>query len=507
MSWSDSSYGSGVLRRRGGVEDSLPTYVREDKYGKKWSRNYQLYIVILAALILLPISYYWFSNAKVKFADSRRTSTVVNSDTKKNRNTLNKKVSGFVNQKKVGAKNPGPTKPGNNSSLGNIVVLSYQVHPGASALVQIISETYDLTNARSIFSRRFWDEGLDLPTSESSVRDSKSEDALIHYEKVIGYISARMARPAGFRNKIVEVEVVDAWRNGLSLQALLTALRDYGGVTHVIKVSRNPVHMEVAAEALNHFGRRMEGIMPHDEFCEAQRGRYEISGRLAVEQAVAMGRGLTQASGIESISQMGLSYEADIARDLDHVMHSIGSFLGLKSMPASHKQHTKLPKSCELSSILVNYADLHCELGGSPLHWMVQDNADETAITSSKKQPLSFEDTLGSAQLYASTWLRDGRHEMQAARCASKRSKQELVEVEKVVGRCAHGGHTEVCRGHGRVTEHVCRKILETSGCDVMTFRDSDVVGDCYLHMSSQPDYWEGDCPSPDYHGRLIARK
>jgi hypothetical protein len=71
-----------------------------------------------------------------------------------------------------------------------------------------------------------------------------------------------------------------------------------------------------------------------------------------------------------------------------------------------------------------------------------------------------------------------------------------LFPIEKKLTRCGHGGHTDICRGMGKLREYDCIQIMKLTqeqkdkGCNLMTYTN----GECYLHDTKQTDYWEGDC-------------
>eukprot|EP01042_Synura_sphagnicola_P006113 gene6113-7804_t len=105
----------------------------------------------------------------------------------------------------------------------------------------------------AIFSRRYWDEGLRLPPALSSVTEYPASKA--HLLKIEEYIKARLGvkAPSGKR-KLIELEMGDAWSNGVSLSWLLESLRRYGNVTTVLKLNRNILRQLLVSEAVRRFG-------------------------------------------------------------------------------------------------------------------------------------------------------------------------------------------------------------------------------------------------------------
>jgi hypothetical protein len=76
-------------------------------------------------------------------------------------------------------------------------------------------------------------------------------------------------------------------------------------------------------------------------------------------------------------------------------------------------------------------------------------------------------------------------------------------KITKHMNRCGHGGHTDICKGYGKLKEYMCNKllVLSNNNCSSLTYLSN---GECYLHNEYNNDYWEGECQhSSSYHGYI----
>lgn len=389
--------------------------------------------------------------------------------------------------------------------LGNIVILSYRGHVGANVIANMLSDSYAITNLNAIFSRRYWDEGLNLPVTDISVGNYSHHQIIMQ-----NYIASKLHRAANDPVKVVEVEVADAWSNGVTLEWLLNTLHVHGGVSHVIKIVRNPVRVQMAVDFAQHFSREHntnEAQHLHDMDCDYQKHLFEVTGGQAIEIALAMSTGFadTQRPIFSALRQLGLSYERDLLPGTEIGLQKVLQFLGLHQSPAAATPPVQFPHSCPLSVMLHNYEMLKCELTGTPLEWVT---ADTEVLGSRVLSESDFEDSVLSGKSFAAAgWMQEARLRTVNAKCEAQQTEEQrlhanddLAPINKVPGHCAHGGHTDSCWGHGKVSEYVCRKIFEASGCGVMTYKAD---GECYMHMSDQSDFWVGQCELPSYHATL----
>lgn len=543
----------GMLRRRG-ADTVLPVYAADDeKKGKQKSIMSNPFVLMGVAATIILFGIYVFlprSNSNVKNVQSRKEDdsiknanfatedylrekdSIISSrsldessrqskmqdrrDMSSKRRTERDERRAIFEKKKVDAN-------ANNASprvakvpkvpfqpvegLGNVVILSYRGHVGGSLISNMLSDSFSFNNLHSIFSRAYWTEGMNLPVTDASVGNYS------HHELIMqNYIASKLHRSPKEPVKVTEVEVADAWSNGVSVDWLLDALHVHGGVTHIIKLVRNPVRVQMAVDFAQHFSREddaSEAKHLHDMDCNYQKHLFEVTGGQAIEIAMSMSKGFadTLHARLSSLKQLGLSYEGDLLSGPEQGLQKVQQFLGLRTTPAVAPEAVALPHSCPLSVMLHNYDMLQCELAGSPLEWVTADT--ETPGS----RPLSetdFEDSVLSGKAFASSgWMQEARQRTVNAKCEAQQSEEqrkhaddELQPLNKVSGHCGHGGHTDSCWGHGKVSEFVCRKIFEASGCGVMTYKaDSE----CYMHMADQADFWIGLCDAPGYHATIVS--
>ena len=531
MGWKDSSASIGILRRRSSNDDNiLPTH-RDIKAGGKFQANgiliyfgFIFVFIFLLAIVLLSFPSHKARQDKlfnvnekssgaqkdrvtntVKYESEDFESNSIDSKTKlsaheydsrhrpKNYHEKPKVGKLIQTESKSAASVPNDSlNVGASTLVGNIVLLSYRINTESSNVANLLANNFGFHSGFPIFSRRFWDEGLRLPPIESSA--SLSPASTQQRARMEAYIKARLrSADGGVVRRLVEVEVGDAWGNGVSVSWLLNALRVYGGVTHAVLLSRNSIRLQLWSEGMERF----DGAYP-TMTCEQLKQLFEIDAHTAVNLAVFQSRAFAEAAVVSSLPQLGLSYEADfIKSDASSAVSQVANLLGLTPRAGADRM-VPPTRQCPLSEQLHNYPMLQCMLAGSPLSWIVQDveNSEQLAA-------LNFRDGLEAVKEYHRSW--EMEQPLVATRCKAQLQEKdarnlEQVPVDVVKGRCAHGGHSEGCRGHGAVSEFVCKKIFESSSCDVMTYT---AAGECYMHSSDKDDFWIGECVAPAYYATL----
>lgn len=212
---------------------------------------------------------------------------------------------------------------------------------------------------------------------------------------------------------------------------------------------------------------------------------------------------LDVAADLNQLQQLGLSYETDILLDPTIAYNKIIQFL--KFLPGKTIPFLPLPRPlCPLKICLYNYKELQCIFQGSPLQYLVSEKDSQIGVTSSGALALDFDDVLASSREYLKSWIERGQQQVAITKCEAQLIEKNtqfdnLPELDSIQKRCAHGGHTDTCRGYGHVSEFVCRRIFLSSECDIMTFKNGQ---ECYMHMSDKEDFWMGDCDPPSYHAK-----
>lgn len=146
---------------------------------------------------------------------------------------------------------------------------------------------------------------------------------------------------------------------------------------------------------------------------------------------------------------VGTSYESNIQPQFLQTLNSILKFIwdgslfpqGIQQLQTPYIPHTK----CNMENELINFKELECMLGSSPIRWVIYDH---------EKNYLSFDLILQSGDDFRE-WVRKD-DPMITNKCKIKTEKdmkilKELTKFNKLqkrVGRCGHGGHTQVQYTH-----------------------------------------------------------
>jgi len=280
---------------------------------------------------------------------------------------------------------------------------------------------------------------------------------------------------------MVHVQMFDAWTNDVSIRWLMEALRDVGGVTHMVVLTRNPLRAKISDIA----GTRFQHIITPSITCADQKFLYDISRSEAVEMAVSQHSGIREAMSVPGIQSIGFTYEHDVLPSHLSTLSKIATFLWDSArgrVPAPIEVDDAAYRTqmgdCVLNQMIYNFKELHCTLTFTALGWMVDSDGSYT-----------FERIMELGDDFKN-WVseeKDGTKTqklLNPALCRVTANHQEVQDstlaVRKHSRRCGHGGHTAVCDGYGQMKSFMCSRLLAlTNGqCDSFTYSS----GNCYLH-------------------------
>jgi hypothetical protein len=324
-----------------------------------------------------------------------------------------------------------------------------------------------------------------------------SENSVRWQENIISRIEQTFEGYGPTRRKMVHVRMFDAWTNDVSITWLIQALRDVGGVSHMIFLTRNPLRAKVSDIAST----RYEHIITSSITCDDQIFLYDIPRSEAIEMAVSQHSGFREALSVDRIKSIGFTYEHDILPNHLGTLKNIAEFL----WDSSHSLMTSPEKvdnsayrtqlgACSLEKLIYNFKELHCTLSNTALGWMVD-----------AEPSYSFDRIMELGDEFKN-WMDEQKGSVKTQKLldpvicrvmANYREVQDsTLAIRKHSRRCGHGGHTHVCDGYGPMKSFMCSRLLALSNgqCDSFTYTG----GQCYLHDETVGDYWEGDCESTD---------
>ena len=387
-------------------------------------------------------------------------------------------------------------------NYGNIVIFSLHGQVGSESLMNSLHQQYGFQDGGHLYLDDIHNskEG----EGEGQVGDEDEwgiHDATVNSELWQENIVARLERTfqgygsRDFRRKVVEVRMSDAWTNDVSITWLIEALRDVGGVTHMVLLMRNPLRAKISDIART----RYKHIITPSVKCHEQTYLYDVGRSEAIEMAVAQHSGFREALSVGGIEAIGLTYEHDILPDHMSSLKRIANFLwdpgsGLLPDPVevNPSSYFTVLGECELNRMIYNFKELNCLLSNTGLKWMV--NSDES---------YNFGDIMELGDQFKN-WVSEQRGGLKTQKlmnpllCRVVADHQDVenaaLAVRKHSRRCGHGGHSPVCAGYGPMKSFMCSRLLALSNgqCDSFTYTN----GNCYLHDETASDFWEGDCES-----------
>jgi hypothetical protein len=378
---------------------------------------------------------------------------------------------------------------------GNIIFFSFHGRVGSVSLLNALHQQYG------------YQDGGQLVLDDIHNRTTKDDEEWGHHdatensEQWQSNIIARVQKTftgygaRDFRRKMVHVRMIDAWTNDVSITWLIKALRDVGGVTHMVFLTRNPLRAKISDIASTRF----KHIITPSITCDDQKFLYDIGRVEAIEMAVSQHSGIREALSVEGIKSIGFTYEHDISPNHLGTLGDIAAFLWDRAtgrMPVPNEVDDSTYQTqigdCALNKMIYNFKELHCTLTNTALGWMVDADGSYT-FDRIMELGDEFKDWIsGEKQGINSPKL------INPVICRITANHQEVQDstlaVRKHSRRCGHGGHTPVCNGYGQMKSFMCSRLLAlTNGqCDSFTYSS----GNCYLHDETIDDFWEGDCDS-----------
>jgi hypothetical protein len=379
---------------------------------------------------------------------------------------------------------------------GNIVLFSFHGRVGSVSILNALHQQYGYQdgghlNLDGIHNRTSEDEGDEWGLHDATENSLQWQEVIVQrVEKAFNGYGAR-----DFRRKVVHVRMFDAWTNDVSITWLVQALRDVGGVTHMVFLTRNPLRTKISDIAST----RYNHIITPSITCDDQIFLYDISRYEAIEMAVSQHSGFREASSVEGIKTVGFTYEHDVLPDHLGTLGRIATFLwdpargGMQDpVEVQESAYQSQFGDCSLRDLIYNFKELHCTLTNTALGWMV--DSDST---------YSFDRIMQLGDEF-SQWASEQKDGIKSQKLlnpilcrvtANHREVQDsTLAVRKHSRRCGHGGHTAVCAGYGKMKSFMCSRLLALSNgqCDSFTYSG----GNCYLHDETAGDFWEGDCDS-----------
>jgi len=379
---------------------------------------------------------------------------------------------------------------------GNIVVFSFHGRVGSVSLMNALHKQYGYQDGGQLDLDGIHNRSPEDAKDEWGHHDA-SENSVQWQENIVERLDEtfRGYGAHDFRRKIVHVRMFDAWTNDVSITWLMQALRDVGGVTHMVLLTRNPLRAKISDAASTRF----KHIITPSITCDDQKFLYEIGRLEAIEMAVSQHSGFREAGAVEGIKTVGFTYEHDIQPDHLGTLGRIATFLwdpagGRMNDPIEVDDSTYQSQhgDCSLDNIIYNFKELNCALKDTALGWMVDSDGS-----------YSFDRIMQLGDDFAQ-WASEQKDGIKSQKllnpviCRVNANHREVQDstlaVRKHSRRCGHGGHTHVCDGYGKMKSFMCSRLLAlTNGqCDSFTYTS----GNCYLHDETIGDFWEGDCDS-----------